>query len=67
MGTGFKILGAIVSVVGSIAFSYSLLFNQDFRILYWDLVGRNIIYAAIGAVAAFGTLIAAGNLMWHKE
>jgi hypothetical protein len=67
MSIAFKILGGIVTIMATFAFSHSLLFNQDFRSFYWALVGQDILYAGVGAVATFAIVIGAGSLLWHKE
>lgn len=66
MSIEIKILAGIVTIMGTILFSYSLFFNDDFRGFYWNLVGQDIRYAGVGVIATFATIIAAGSLLWHK-
>jgi len=67
MALGLKILAAVIGVMGTISFPYLILVNQSIRTSYWNLVGQNIIYASIGAIATFAFIIALSNLLWNKK
>jgi hypothetical protein len=66
MGFGSKFLAAFIGLGGAIAFPYLIFMSQGFRTFYWDLVGQNIMYASIGAIATFSFIIALASFLWNK-
>jgi len=67
MTAASKFLAAIV-VIGSItALSVLFLDNESFRVFYWKLVGQDILYASLGAITMFASIIAVANLLWTRD
>ena len=62
-----KILAALVVVIGTLTFPSLIFVSQSFRAFYWNLMGQNIQYAAVGAIATFAFIIALASLIWNKE
>jgi hypothetical protein len=67
MALGSKILAALVAVIGTVSFPSLLFTNQGFRTLYWNLVGQDFQYAAVGAIAMFAFIIALASLLWSRS
>jgi len=67
MALGSKILAALVALIGTISFPSLLFTNQGFRAFYWNLVGQDFQYAAVGAIAAFSFIIALASLLWNRS
>jgi hypothetical protein len=67
MTLAWKVVGALLAVMGTISFPVLLFGNQGFRTLYWNLVGQNGEYAAVGAIATFAFIIALSSLLWNKQ
>lgn len=67
MAIGLKILAAFIAIAGSISFPSLLFMNQGFRTFYWNLAGQNVMYASVGAIAAFAFIIALASMLWNKE
>ena len=61
-----KILAALVLLVGTVSFPSLLFASHNFRTFYWNLVGQNEQYAAVGAIAIFAFIIALASLFWSK-
>jgi len=67
MALGSKILAALVAVMGTVSFPSLLVTNQGFRTFYWNLVGQDFQYAAVGAIATFSFIIALASLLWTRN
>ena len=67
MTVASKFLAAIV-VMGSItALSVLFLEDESLRVFYWKLVGQDILYASLGAITMFASIIAVANLLWTRD
>jgi hypothetical protein len=59
---------ASITVIGSIiALSFLFVENESFRVFYWKLVGQNVMYASLGAITMFASIIAVGSLLWNRN
>ena len=66
MGLGSKILATVVILVGTAVFTALLFLSPTFRSVFWLLVRQNIMYASIGVIMIYASVIAFASWLWNR-
>lgn len=67
MTAASKFLAAIVVMGSIIVLSFLFLEDESFRVYYWKLVGQDVMYASLGAITMFASIIAVGSMLWTRN
>jgi hypothetical protein len=62
-----KFIAAIIVIGSIIAVLFLFSENESFRVFYWKLVGQDVMFASIGAITVFASIIAVGSLLWNRN
>jgi hypothetical protein len=66
MGLGSKIVATLVILGGTIVFTDLIFLNPAFRSTFWLLVNGNFLYASVGIIAVYASIIALANWLWNR-
>jgi hypothetical protein len=66
MGLGSKFLATLVILAGTAVFTAFIFLNPPFQSFFWALVGRNILYASIGIITVYASVIALASWLWNR-